>query len=433
MKEKKEHKIFNLSSISIIVCDCLQSIVSIFFDLFVVANILQYDNKPAYNIMNIGLFYLLEYVTLALMYFGTGYFLKKHNKSIFVSIGSVMLTVTVLVVYLLGNHLYTFLPLVGMIYGVSWGFFSSGFYNLTTETISSKHQVRFFAAKRIAFQLTSVIFPIILGYIVEYINFSILALIMLVLCLALITFSFLIRPKQHYELTFNVKAFVKYLKEHKEEVKPLKKMYVAMLFRGAIYDCIGTFITILVYTSLRSNAMLGTLQSVFTVLSLVTMFLYLKFYRKKRAKGFIIPIITLVPLAIVGIVATAGTNVVFIILFYAFYVTLNVVLTSITDSRRSSVIRTLSLHKNILESTIIMEQYLGVGRCAVTGLLILSGFLDSLMGDNSTLFLLIALAIVGVIYVLYGISVIQMEKSLIEQDKAFTEAHVGEAFEKNED
>ena len=55
------------------------------------------------------------------------------------------------------------------------------------------------------------------------------------------------------------------------------------------------------------------------------------------------------------------------------------------------------------------------------------------MGDNFTLFLLIALAIVGVIYVLYGISVIQMEKSLIEQDKAFTEAHVGEAFEKNED
>ena len=105
----KKRKIFDLSAISIIACDCLQGIILIFVDLFLVANILKnnsFGQDISYNIIQIGLFYTIYYATLGLSYLWTGYFLKNHNKSIFVSIGSIGLTGVILFIYFLMDFSY---------------------------------------------------------------------------------------------------------------------------------------------------------------------------------------------------------------------------------------------------------------------------------------------------------------------------------------
>lgn len=425
-------KIFDLSAISIIVCDCLQAVVCIFVDLFLVAHILKYQGSSVtYNIFRIGMFYAIFYTVLSLSYLFSGYFLRKINKSIFVSIGSVGLCIVVLTIYLLGESLVTFIPLIAVMYGLSFAFFSSGYHNLTSETISSKYQVRFFAVKRIAFQATYIIFPVTLGLIIDKINFSFMALIMVALCIALVVFSFLIKPKRIYKQSFNIPKYCRYLKNNKESTKPIKFVLISNYFRGASYDCFTTLITILVWSVLQSNTYLGTLQSVFTLCSLATMFIYLRYYRKKRAKGFIIPTIVLVSLAVVGIIATLGTNLVFIIIFYAVYSVLNVILMSISDSRRASVARTLSLHSHILENTAISELSLGAGRVTSSIFLMLAGLFDGLVGEG-TVFLLLTIAIVCVMYIFYGISLIFVEKSLIDQDDLFHKVHANEIIEEGE-
>ncbi len=430
----KKSKIFDLSSISIIVCDCLQGIILIFVDLFLVANILKNDSLgqgTAYNIIQVGLFYVIYYAVLGLSYLWTGYFLKNHNKSIFVSIGSIGLTCTILFIYLLGDNLITFLPLVAFVYGFSFGFYSSGYHNLTAETISSKHQVRFFAVKRIAYQATYIIFPIAIGYIAD-VNFSIMALIMVVLCVTLVVFSFLVKPKKVYKLSFNLRKFGRYIKKNKQSTLPLKLAYLSNFFRGASSDTFTTFLTILVWVAFQSNASLGTLQSVFTLCSLVTMFLYLRYYRKKRAKTFLFPSIILVSLAVIAIVCTTGTSIVAIVIFYAVYIILNTILVSISDSRRASVARTLSLHNHILENTSFLELSLGAGRVLSSALLLLSGVFDLMLG-NTSIFLLIALGVTCVLYVFFGLSLYWLEKSLILQDEQFHKIHINEVYEKIED
>ena len=226
MTKRKKCKIFDLSAISIIACNCLQAVICIFVDLFLISRIFKngFDFSQGIdklqmskNIIDIGMFYAICYVVLGVSYAFTGYALRKINKSIFVSLGSVLLTGVVAMIYFMGDKIFDFIPLIAVCYGLAWAFFSSGFNNLTAETISSKHQVRFFAVNRIMFQLTYIIFPVVLGFVVAKVGFAVLALIILAVCAALITFSFLIRPKQHYELSFNVAKFVKKLREKKEE------------------------------------------------------------------------------------------------------------------------------------------------------------------------------------------------------------------------
>lgn len=383
------------------------------------------------NIIDIGMFYAVFYAVLMGGYAFTGYALRKINKSIFVSIGSVLLTGVVAMIYFLGDKIFDFIPLIAVCYGFGFTFFSSGFNNLTSETISSKHQVRFFAVNRIMFQLTYIIFPVTLGFVVSKVGFTVLALIILAVCVALIVFSFLIRPKKCYPLTFNVAKFVKEIRQKKEEVKPLKSMYWSCFFRGASYDCFTTLTTIFVTIVFAgSDSTLGTLQSIFTGCSLVTMFFYLKFYRKKRAKGFIIPTIALVFATVIGIIC--ATNKITIIMFYAVYVILNVILMSISDSRKAGVVRMLSLHSHILESNAVAEFFLGAGRVTSSVVLLLAGVFDGLMGGG-TLFLKLALGFVGLMYIGFGVSIIFMERNLIKQDEDFKKAHISEVIEKTED
>ena len=160
------------------------------------------------------------------------------------------------------------------------------------------------------------------------------------------------------------------------------------------------------------------------------MFLYLKFYRKKRSSWFIGIPIFLVTCTIIGILS--ATNQITIIIFYAVYVILNVILMSVSDSRRAGVVRVLSLHSNILESNTLSELFLGAGRVLSSVLLILSGVFDGLLGGG-TVFLKLTLGLVCCFYVLYGISLIWLEKSLIKQDEEFKKAHITEVIEKVED
>ncbi len=443
-KYKKVPKIFNLSAISIIACDCLQAIICIFVDLFFVSKVLNSSvgaggEGVSSNIMKIGLFYIVDYTILGISYLFTGYVLKKIKKSIFVSIGSVLLASVVLLIFLLGDKVtsFTFIPVVASVYGLSWSFFSSGYNNLTAETISSKHQVRFFAVKRIMFQATYIVLPVALGFVADIpeIGFQIVTYIMFVVAAFLIFFSFLIVPKKTYNSSFNLPKFGKYLRENKKSTKPLWLVYVSTFFRGASYDCFTTLITILVIKTFDSNSVLGTFQSIFTACSLITMFVYLKFYRKKRATKFIAPTITLVTCAIIAILSVTNNSAlqIPIIIFYGVYAVLNVILMSISDSRRAGVVRVLSLHSHILESNAFNEVFLAGGRVLSSVVLLLAGVFDGLLGNGSIVFLKVAIGFVCVMYVMYGVSLIWLEKALVKQDEEFRKMHSNEIIEKTEE
>ena len=83
---KNKSKIFDISAISIIACDCLQAVICIFIDLFFVSKILNTGDisssvQVSQNILKIGLFYVIYYLVLTSSYSVTGFALKKIKKA----------------------------------------------------------------------------------------------------------------------------------------------------------------------------------------------------------------------------------------------------------------------------------------------------------------------------------------------------------------
>ena len=124
MANKSKNGVFNLSGISIIACDCLQAVICIFIDLFFVSKILNTADLSAervnmsHQIITIGAFYAIDYLCIIFSYLINGHILRKINKSIFVSIGAILLAAVVLLVYFLQDNLMTFVPLIATIYGM---------------------------------------------------------------------------------------------------------------------------------------------------------------------------------------------------------------------------------------------------------------------------------------------------------------------------
>ena len=122
-----------------------------------------------------------------------------------------------------------------------------------------------------------------------------------------------------------------------------------------------------------------------------------------------------------------------ITIFYAVYTILNVIYISLSDSRKASVVRILSLHSHILESTAFMELSLACGRVFSSFLLVLAGLFDGLIGTNLNIFLLVMVGVVGTLYIFFGLSLYWIERSLIRQDEQFHKMHINELYEKVED
>ena len=144
--KKGKAGIFTLSSTSLMICECLISIVVIFLDTFLVSKLMQLT--PG-DYTNVSLFNFIYYAVLAVTVFAFTPLLLKINKSLFMSIGALFLAGTFIAVYLLNDQLSNFIWLFGILSGFSYGLFCAGFNNLIGEVISSKHQTIYFSVKNI--------------------------------------------------------------------------------------------------------------------------------------------------------------------------------------------------------------------------------------------------------------------------------------------
>ena len=410
--EAKEKKLFDLNSFSLIACETIQVIIKIFIDLFFVSKIYACSASVSTKILYIALFYIIQFILTGIPFLFSGHLLVRINKSIYVSIGAILLTATVLLVYIFGlggeGNLLSYTPLIGVIYGLGYTFFSAGHGALQGEVVNSEKLIKFSALKKIIGQVVTVLFPVSFGLIVDNLSFSYLSIIIIALCVIMIVFSFLIKPKQQFDTDFSFKKYREFVKEHKEAKKPLILAYICDFFRGASYDSIVVLMVLFTIRAYGSNTALGLLTSVFTLCSIVLLLFYLKFYRKRRATFFVVPVIVLVSVS--AIILCITTTQVTVAIFYAAFTILNVVLISISDARRrGGIARALSMYGQILEVNAVCEVSLMLGRIMTLSIILLCGIL------NSEILLYVALGFASLMYVCFGTSIIFLEKTLDDE------------------
>lgn len=398
--------IFTLSTSSIIICECLQTIVTIFLDTFLVSKILKLT--PG-NYSGIAYFNFMYYILIALVNFGLAPLLKKVNKSLVLSFGALAMAIMFVSVYLLGDNIVNWLWVLGAASGISVGIFSCAFNNLVSEVISSKVQTIYFSVKNIMLFLTKTVFPLILGSIIDLGSFPIMCVIVAVICILIFVFSLFIKSKRKDVKSFNIFKYIKILREKKEETKPLKMLYLSAVFRGLCFDLIATAFTILLFlSSSGSDFKIGLIQTIFTATQLISTFIFMKLYHKNRSGYFIFGSLAMIITASIPVFITQ--NMITILIMFGVYTFFRLFITTITDMRRPTIIRQLSMHSHSLEHNALYSLIYGTSRALSYFLLLLY----ILMPEAVMINVIIAINLTA--YVGYGICLFFMERQLIQQD-----------------
>ena len=158
-------------------------------------------------------------------------------------------------------------------------------------------------------------------------------------------------------MEFKFKKFTARIFKDKKKHQLLWTSYLTGLLYGISITIISTLFTYMVckYTA-GDDMALGTVKTVITAVALLSMFSFLKFYRKKHAGWYCYVPMIIVPLA--GVLMLCMTNIYTIIVFFALYNVLSVNLTSLTDMRRAGVIRMLDMHSHVLEHNAMFEIFI---------------------------------------------------------------------------
>lgn len=410
--------VFTLSSISVILCECFYNIVCIFVDTFFISRIL---SITGYSLYYLGMFYFVLYAVRIFLGLGLNYLIRKIKLNYFVTIGSVIMIALVLSVYFLGDaELISYLPLLAAVYCMGSAFFWTGHNNLATIAVSSRYQVRFFTVKRTSVTAVKAIAPFLLGSAISgagEAGFKIVAILMSVFTILLFVFSLFIKQNKKFTMTFKFFPYVKRMISDKAgDYKLLKNMYTVGFLCGFGITMFTVLFTFMVFKYFKSDFSLGIVKTCITAVSLVGMFIFLKYYRKRHAKWYTLVPMVLIPIS--GAVMLAFTNQITIIIFFVFYNVLTVNVSSLIEMRRAGVIRLLSMHEHILEHNALYEFVLDFSRIIGFALYMIVGVLDS----EVAFIIMVAVFLVLLAFLCY--SVYRTEKLLVEQDKEWKKSHI---------
>ena len=415
--KKGKAGIFTLSSTSLIVSEALMGIIVLFLDTFLVSRILKLT--PG-DYTGVAIFNLLYYLFQGVMFAVISPLLRKMKSGLFVGSGALMLTMLFVVVYFLGDEIVNWIWILGTVAGIGQGLFNVGFTHLICESISSKHQTIYFSVKNIVIFLTKTIFPLVLGSVVDFGSFPLMCLILAVVCGLIFLFTFLVKTEKKVERSFNPIKFLTIVKNGGEETKPLKTLYLSGFFRGLSFDIIGTIFTVMMFLNLGAasddvNYKIGLFKTIFTALQMVSMFIFLKFYHKSRAKGFLFISLALIVASVVPYLFE-GTIVTTLIVFGTYNI-FRIFITTITDMRSASIIRLLSMHSHMIEHNCI---YNVIYRffSGVSYLLFLLWFV---VPERTMIIIILAISFVA--FVGYTITLYKLELQLIDQDKRWKASH----------
>lgn len=397
------------SGISLIVSTGINSIVSLFANTFMVAYL--FNNNFA-NTSKIAVFYIITYFVLATVFFLITTLLKKFNKLIVYRIAVIFKVVFVLLIVVLKQQLSEYLVLIAILHGLSEAAYWSSFHTMRNEIISESFFQKYMSIASIVDKTVGIIFPLILGTMIDAFSFENIALLIFALALIQLTFTIFISNKRPTKGVYSVKNFYKELKE-KKDGKLIKMLHLNFFITG-FKNSVGTIMLIIVALTYSSNTELGFLNSIFALLVLGILILFSIFYDAKKHSVYLI--ISGVFGFFTCLAILFGINPVTIIIFNGGFNIAATIPNLIADIRRNTLIKKLKLKYYIPENMGITELCIGAGRVLAYSTIFL------IVNVGGLIHFQILGAFMGVVLLAFSIGVARLEKEI---QKAFGDASLG--------
>lgn len=391
------------SARALMTCDLTNSIVSLFGETFLVAYFLQISNE---NIVQVSIYYMILYALLALGSFLLGSIMKSkpQKRVIIYRFGIVIKSVYILLIVLFKEKISQYFIFVAIFYGIAESLYWSAHDVMNMEIVDNNNRKKYMTDKRILSKLINIIVPIILGTSIELTSFTSISIYIFVLTLFQIIISLCIDVNKFgikgVEERYSLKNFTKELSTNQKE--KLKEVYKLSFLYGVMMDTIRVLVVIITIMTFKTSLNLGILTTIFSICTMISLYVFNKFYQKKYLKSLLIFCSLPVVLGVIGLILNINKTT---LIIYNFTYSITVyILEVMFKIKTDNIVKEYNIEKWIVEYHTYIDCFMELGRIIGFLLMLIIGLL------NNIIYFKLLLLIVTISIPIYAITMYKIEK-----------------------
>jgi len=391
------------SSKSLMTCDLINTIISLFGETFLVAYFLQISNE---NIVQVSIYYIIIYTLLGLGSLVLGKIMKStpYKRIVIYRFGIIVKSIFILLIVLFKENINQYFVIFAIFYGIAEALYWSAHDVMNIEIVDNTNRKQYMATKRILGKLINIVFPIILGTSIELTSFINISIYIFILTLIQIIISFNVDSNKFAtegsKEKYSLKNYINNLT--KEQKIKLNKIYKLAFIYGIMMDTIRVLVVIITIMTFKTSLNLGILTTIFSICSIISLYMFNKWYQRKYAKIVLSSCSILIIFGVLGLIFNISKPA--LILYNFIYNITIYILEVMFKIKADDVVKEYCIQNWIVEYHTFIEGFMDIGRITGFILMLIIGLI------NNIIYFKLLLFIVTICIPIYSIIMYKIEK-----------------------
>ena len=280
----------------------------------------------------------------------------------------------------MANHLV----LCGILYGISEACYYSSYNVLKQEMVSRKIYKQYSVVMSVFTKMISIVFPVIFGALLSITTYAHISIYVSVIAVGAQILSFWIHAQKPANSNYDLKGFLKIIKNSNQTSKKLNFIYIMFLIYG-FFAATEFIVNVCVMLKFGSTLHLGNMTSIIAIVSACVLIAIWRF-TKTGKRNTIFGIFSVLPL-VTSLIFAFSTTQASIIIYNITMGILILIIASFTDIYRNSFLKESGLYNYIGEHQSIIEFVLTFTQAVSFAVMIMIANLHSTLAFNISVIL----------------------------------------------
>lgn len=374
-----EVKKYDKASIGLYISHMLYVIITIFASTFLISYIISInaENALSNSIVTISIYYITNFIVFGLTYFLMSYVVDKTSRVWIYRLGILLFGGFIVLVVFVGEELAKYIVLAGSIYGIAEGVYFSAYNVLKGEMVPRKNMSTFSTLCIILEKVLKVVFPVLLGFMIDASSFVMTAVFVLIIVVAQLGVTFLIKAQRPDNSSFEFFKYLKSLKGSGDDIARIKRVYNVSWFYG-FKTIFATLFSIVTIYTFKTNLKLGIFTSLSSVIAIISLVFFKYFTKEGKRTALYMSI---------GVLLLCSTITLSLFMNKWTYVLFNfcqavclTILGNGVDIERNLIIKKTGHYSDIAEHNCVVELILTISRIFSYLLMLVLGLTLDLLG-----------------------------------------------------
>lgn len=266
----------------LILDNVLCKIFSVFTGIFLSAYFYQISEEYVFQL---ALYNLIGWIFATIGAIFLADIIKRKDKIWIYRVGIIIKMLFAFIILILGQDITNHIVSLGILDGLMTA--ANGFtYNMIeSENITNRERIKYLGLGNALTGIISIIIPILIGRYITDIGYSAAAMPIIVLTVIELLVSFALKSKNKTTNKLNLKKFFKKFKKD----KTLWKLYSIEFFKGINrHGVMGLVASLIIIRVLPNDTAVGDWSAVFAALSVLTMLIFARYYKKANQTSVVI-------------------------------------------------------------------------------------------------------------------------------------------------